>query len=453
MNTYDLIVLGGGPAGYCAAERAGAMGRSVLLIEKNALGGVCLNEGCIPSKTLLNSAKMLHYAKDGAAYGVSSDNAKADLAAIVARKDAIVKKLVSGVAAKMRKHGIKVVSAEGLIIGKDALGFAVRASDAEYRGAKLLIATGSAPSVPPIPGAREGVASGDIWLSRDALDAVNIPSRLCVIGGGVIGLEMAGYFAGMGSSVTVLEMLNQVGGPIDPSLSDALIKSYPAIDFRLGCKVTGIAPRLVSYESGGVAQSIETDRVLLCIGRRPYSEGLGLENVHVAAERGAILTDASGRTSAPEVYAAGDVNGRSMLAHTAYREAECAVATMFSAPQVVDYDAIPSVIYTSPEVACVGLTADQAAQRGYTPQAVTLPMAYAGRYLAETAGGEGFLTMVADKKSRRVLGVHMIGPYASEIIFGAGFMVSTRMPVEALRQLVFPHPTVSEILREALFEL
>ena len=453
MKAYDLIVLGGGPAGYCAAERAGAMGKSVLLLERAKLGGVCLNEGCIPSKTLLNSAKVFKYAAHGEPYGISAENVTADPAAIVARKNDVVKKLVAGVGMKMKKHGVEVVSARGMLAGRGAEGIYVEANDERFAGTNVLIATGSEPSVPPIAGAREGVSSGEIWTSRQALDAMGIPPRLCVIGGGVIGMEMAGYFSAMGSKVTVVEMLPTIGGPVDPAIAAALLNSYPDIDFCLNSRVTEIQAERVFFDRAGKSEIVEADRVLLCIGRRPSAEGIGLETLHIATERGAVLTDASGRTNVPGVYAAGDVNGRSMLAHTAYREAECAVAAMFGEAQKVDYDVIPSVIYTTPEIACVGLTEAQAKERGYAVKTVMLPMAYSGRYLAESSGDASFLSVVADAKARRLLGVHMIGPYASEIIYGAGFMVSTRMTIEALRQQVFPHPTVAEILREALFEL
>ena len=455
---YDLIVIGGGPAGYCAAERAAARGMSVALFERKALGGTCLNEGCIPSKTLLNSAKALHYAQDSAAFGVSAENAAADAAAIIKRKTIVVRKLVAGVAAQMKQHGVTVFNADATVLEKKGEAFAVQAGGEVHEGKRLLIATGSAPLIPPIPGVREGVAEGRLWTSAEALNAKEIPARLAVVGGGVIGMEMAAYFSAMGAKVTVIDMLPTVGGPIDASLSAALLKNHPQVDFLLSCKVTGVENNVVHYEKDGRAGRLEAEGILLCIGRKP-SLVAGLDALHVATERGGIITDASGRTNVPGVFAAGDVNGRSMLAHTAYREAECAVAAMMGESQTVDYDAIPAVIYTNPEIACVGLTLDQAKARGYDAVSLTLPMAYAGRYLAESDGkAEAFCTVVAEKqttqvKPRRLLGVHMAGPYASEMIFGAAMMVSLKLPIDTLRQQVFPHPTVSEILREALWAI
>lgn len=451
----DLIVLGGGPAGYCAAERAAAAGMNVRLIEKRALGGVCLNEGCIPSKTLLNSAKILHYAQDGSAFGVTAENAKADVSKIIARKNSVVKKLVAGVGAQMKRHGVQVTYASGVVKGKGNEGYIVEAGGETFTAQKLLIASGSVPVIPNIPGVKGGLEAGYVWTNQEALDATTIPARFVVIGGGVIGMEMASYYQSMGAQVTVVEMLPTIGGPIDADLAKALLKSYTAagISFQLNSRVTQVDASGVTFECDGKSQTIPADQVLMCIGRRANTQDMGYETINLHMERGAVITDESGRTNLPNVYAAGDVNGKSMLAHTAYREAECAVAAMLDRPQRVSYDAIPSVIYTTPEVACVGLTDKQAKDQGYDCKTITLPMSYSGRYLAETDNGEGFVKLVADQKSRRLLGIHMIGSYASEIIYGAAIMVATQMPIEALRQFVFPHPTVAEILREALWEI
>ncbi|MDD4075963.1 MAG: FAD-dependent oxidoreductase, partial [Eubacteriales bacterium] len=323
---YDLIVLGGGPGGYLAAERAGHAGLSVLCIEKNALGGVCLNEGCIPTKTLLYSAKLLDGAAHGEKYGVSADGLKLDHAKVLARKDKVVRTLVSGVNATLKANGVTVVKANGVITGQSEDGYTVQAGDEAYTGKRLIIATGSSPAVPPIPGLKEGLESGVVMTNREALQLKEIPEKLVVIGGGVIGLEMASYFNSAGAGVTIIEMLDHIAGANDADLVAILQKNYEkkGLTFHLGAKVTEVKPDGVCYEKDGGALFAPADKVLLSIGRRANTRDIGLERIGVAIERGAILTDAQLRTNLPDVYAVGDVNGKSMLAHTAYREAEVA---------------------------------------------------------------------------------------------------------------------------------
>jgi len=324
-----------------------------------------------------------------------------------------------------------------------------------YTAKKLLIAAGSVPVVPPIPGVKEGLESGFVLTNREILDLKEAPGELVVIGGGVIGLEMASYFNSIGCKVTVIEMLDKIAGPTEGEISALLLKNYQkkGVDFRLGCKVTGVSGNAVTYEERGEAKSVRADKVLLSIGRRAAAEGLGLESIGLLTERGAIVTDRQMRTNVSGVYAAGDINGKSMLAHTAYREAEVAVNHMLGKRDVMRYNAIPSVIYTNPEVAGVGETEETARENGIDVKSVTLPMAYAGRYVAEVEGGDGICKLVMDAAHNRLVGVHLMGSYASEIIYGAAMMIETEMRIEDIKEIVFPHPTVSEIIREALFEL
>ena len=455
MNGFDLIVIGGGPAGYLAGERAGAAGLKTAVIEKRALGGVCLNEGCIPSKALLNSAKLYEHALHGEKYGVTVTGAAIDHAAVVTRKNKVVKKLVAGVGAKMKQHGVTVVKGEGKILGKDGGGFRVAVGGDVHTGKKLLIAAGSVPVVPPIPGVKEGLESGFVLTNREILDLKEAPESLVVIGGGVIGLEMASYFCSIGCKITVVEMLDKIAGPTDGEISGILQREYAAkgVDFRLGCKVTAVEQGAVCYEEKGESKKVSADKVLLSIGRRAASENLGLEAIALHTVRGAVVTDDRMRTNVAGVYAAGDINGNSMLAHTAYREAEVAVNHMLGKNDYMRYNAIPSVIYTTPEVAGVGETEESAKAKGMQVKTAKLPMSYAGRYVAEVENGPGICKLVMDTRYNRLVGAHLIGSYASEIIYGAAMMIETEMRVEDLKQLVFPHPTVSEIIRETLFEL
>ncbi len=452
---YDLIVLGGGPGGYLAAERAGHAGLKTLLIEKRSVGGVCLNEGCVPSKALLYSAKVYDYAKHGDHYGVTCENVKFDHAFAMKRKDKVVSTLVGGIKAGLKANKVTLVEGEAMIMGRDAEGFILKVGNDEYKGAKLLIATGSMPVVPPIPGVKEGLESGMIMTNREILSIPAIPENLVIIGGGVIGLEMASYFNSVGSKVTVVEMMPKIAGPTDAEISNILLKSYQdkGVDFRLGCKVVEVTADSVKYEKDGKVESVKADKVLLSIGRRPVTQGIGLENIGVATERGAIITDRYSKTNVAGVYAAGDVNGRMMLAHVAYREAEVAINNILGKKDIMRYDAVPSVIYTNPEVGCVGETEESAKAKGIDIEVANITMNYSGRYVAENEGGKGICKVIVDKKYKRLIGAHMIGNYASEIIFGAGIMIETEMRVDDIKEIIFPHPTVCEILREAIFQL
>jgi len=353
----------------------------------------------------------------------------------------------------MKKAGVEVVSEYGQILGKDAEGFTVKAGDKEYKGAKLLICTGSSAAVPPIPGLREAVAAGFAMTNREILDMRTVPEKLVVIGGGVIGLEMASYFNSIGSKVTVIEMMDKIAGPVDSEISKILHKNYlkKGVEFILGAKVTSVGTDCVNYEMNGKQETVKADTVLVSIGRRPSTEGIGLENIGVLTERGAIVTNEYMETNVAGVWAAGDVNGKSMLAHTAYREGEVAVTNMFGGRDRVNYNSIPSVIYTNPEVASVGETAETVKAKGIDAKVESYTLKYSGRYIAENEGGDGIVKLIIGKEHRNIIGVHMIGNYASEIIYGAAMMVDREMRVEQVQKLVFPHPTVCEVIREAMF--
>ena len=453
MEQFELIVIGGGPGGYLAAERAAQAGKKTVLFEKRALGGVCLNEGCIPSKALLNSAKHYDHARHAAAYGVSCGDVTIDQKAVIARKAKVVRTLVSGVKGKMRAHGVTVVMEEAVITGKTADGFTVSAAGKVYAGKDLIIATGSAPAIPPIPGVRENL--GDMVLTnREILDLTEIPHKLAVIGGGVIGLEMAAYYATVGSQVTVIEMLDHIAGATDREISDMLRKELEGkgIRFLLGHKCLSVGPGTVWAETpAGEKVAVAADKVLLSIGRRANITDIGLERIGVECDRNGIRADAMCRTNVPGVFAIGDVNGHHMLAHTAYREAEVAVNNLLGRADAMRYHANPSVIYTQPEIAAVGMTEEDCRERGREYEVKKLSMMYSGRFVAENEGADGLCKILVDKKKRTVLGVHMIGAYAGEIIWGAAEMVEMQLRVNDARQIIFPHPTVSEIIREVLW--
>lgn len=455
MEIYDLLVVGGGPGGYLCAERAAQNGMKVVLFEKKALGGTCLNEGCIPTKTLLNSSKMYRHAKESAAFGVTAENVRYDHSLVIDRKDKVVKTLVSGVGATMKANKVTVISAVATIKGRSNNGFSVESEGTVYEGKRLVIASGSETVVPPVPGLKEGLESGFVVTNREVLDDKTLPKELVVIGGGVIGLEMAYYFASIGVNVTVIEMMPKIAGATDPEICKVLTDSFSkrGMIFKLSCKVLEVKKDRVVYEENGEKKEIVCDKVLLSAGRKPSTANIGLETLQLDMDRAAIKTDRHLCTNVSGVYAIGDCNGKLMLAHTAYREAEVAVNHMLGIVDEMRYDVIPSVIYTEPEVASVGLSADAAKEQGMSVKEIKLPMSYAGRYLAETDGGKGFIKIVVDTDKKRLVGCHMVGSYASEIIMTATMMVDTELTPSRLQKLVFPHPTVAEIIREAIFHI
>jgi dihydrolipoamide dehydrogenase len=453
LEKYDLIIIGGGPAGYLAAERAGHGGLTTVLFEERSLGGTCLNEGCIPTKSLLNSAKIYAKALHGKDYGVDVEEIKLNHKDVISRKNEVVKSLVAGVKSAVRKSGATLVSKRATIKGKLSDGYIVTDGEKEYVSTNLLICAGSVPVIPPIAGLKEAIESGYALTSREILDIEKVPKSLVIVGGGVIGLEMAEYFAIAGSEVTVVEMLGKIAGPFDDELSANLQKNLEklGIKFYLNAKVTEVKDGSIAFEKDGKTTVLKSEKALLCIGRRAASSDLGLETIGVYTERGAVATDERMATNLPGVYAAGDINAKSMLAHTAYREAEVAIANILGKKDIMRYDVIPSIIYTTPETASVGETENTAKEKGLEIIIKKLPLMYSGRYLAETKDGDGFCKVIIEKKSSRIIGVQMIGNYASELILSAGLMIESTLPVESLQKVVFAHPTVGEILREVLF--
>ena len=511
MIKSDVIVLGGGPGGYLAAQRAAENGKTVTLIEERNLGGVCLNEGCIPSKTFLNSAKLYDVARGSQAYGVTTAEAQLNHQKVVERKDNVVKTLVAGVGTKLKSCGVSVVSGKGLLKEKTPEGIIVSvennsidkggpnhednvsttkgkinlgedeptATSHHYLGEKVIIATGSTPILPNIPGLKEGVASGYVITNREIFELTTIPSHLTIIGGGVIGLEMATYFALAGSKVTVIEMMDRIAPIFDKDITNTLLKELKkkGITFLLSSQVTAISDNKVFYKrtikrpnekleknldnhpdnradmDPDSTLEIQADVVLCSIGRVPVIENIGLENLKIYTAKGAIVTDDHMNTNISGVYAVGDVNGKYMLAHTAYREAEVAVNHLLGKSDRMRYDAVPSIIYTYPEVACVGMTEEQAMEEGLEVKSITLSFKYSGRYLAEVDKGNGFCKIIVDTKRDCIVGVHMIGSYVSEMIYGVTHMIEAKTPISHIKETIFPHPTVCEVIREALFEL
>lgn len=446
----DVAIIGGGPAGYTAAEKAAKGGLSTILFEKNALGGVCLNEGCVPTKTLLYSAKTYDQLKQASKYAVSAENPTFDYPKIIVRKNKVVKKLTAGIRMKMKESGVEIVAGEAMIQGKNTEGdILLQCAEQVYEAKNLLLCTGSEAVIPPIPGLDENELT--CWTSREALQSKELPASLVIIGGGVIWMEFASFFNSMGTDVRVVEMLDKILGPMDKELSDLLQAEYAkrGVKFYLGHRVTGIRGTEVTVEKGGESFTLHGEKVLLSVGRRPVTKGFGLETLALEPFRNGIKVNEYMQTSLPNVYACGDITAFSLLAHTAVGEAETAISHILGKPRAMSYKAIPGVVYTNPEIAGVGKTEEELQADGTPYQVKKIPMAYSGRFVAENEMGNGVckLLLAADGT---LIGAHLLGNPASELIVIAGIAIEKGMKAEELASFVFPHPTVGEILKEGL---
>ncbi|HJH46651.1 dihydrolipoyl dehydrogenase [Bacteroides fragilis] len=445
---YQVIIIGGGPAGYTAAEAAGKAGLSVLLFEKQNLGGVCLNEGCIPTKTLLYSAKTYDGAKHASKYAVTVSEASFDLSKIIARKSKVVRKLVLGVKSKLTSNNVTVINGEATILDKNK----ICCGEEIYECDNLILCTGSETFIPPI----SGIDTVNYWTHREALDNKELPASLAIVGGGVIGMEFASFFNSLGVKVTVIEMMDEILGGMDKELSALLRADYAkrGITFLLSTKVVSLAQSeegvLVSYENADGAGNVTAEKLLMSVGRRPVTKGFGLENLNLQrTERGSILVNGQMESSLPGVYVCGDLTGFSLLAHTAVREAEVAVHAILGKTDTMSYRAIPGVVYTNPEIAGVGQTEESLIAKGIAYRAVKLPMAYSGRFVAENEGVNGVCKVLLGDDDT-ILGAHVLGNPASEIITLAGMAIEMKLKAAEWKKIVFPHPTVAEIFREAL---
>lgn len=446
---YDIAIIGGGPAGYNAAEKAAINGLKTVLFEKNAIGGVCLNEGCIPTKTLLYSAKLLDNMKGASKYGIlEGEQAGFDLGKIISRKDKVVKKLTGGVKMKLTSSGVEIVEGVATLLGEKSDKIRISCNEVEYVVKYVLVCTGSDTIIPPI----KGLADVAYWTSKEALEIKELPKSLVIIGGGVIGIEFASFFNSMGVKVTVIEMMPEILGAMDKETSAMLRKEYAkkGIDFHLNTKVTEVSPEGLTIEKDSKTSIINADRILLSVGRKANTDKVGLSNLSVEILRNGVKVNEYMQTSHPRVYACGDITGYSMLAHTAIRESDVAVNHILGIDDPMSYKAIPGVVYTNPEIAGIGKTEEELKAAGTYYQVLKLPMAYSGRFVAENELGNGLCKLIIDEEAK-IIGCHMLGNPASELIAIAGMAIEQELTVDDFRKVVFPHPTVSEIIHESLF--
>ena len=446
MDKFFLAIIGGGPAGYTAAEKASKAGKDVILFEQNAVGGTCLNVGCIPTKSLLYGAKQYYNAAHAQKYGVTAENVTFDFAAMQKRKTIVVRKLVAGIKQRLNNEHCTLVSGTASVVSRTDELVTIQCGEQTYEAENLLICTGSTNFVPPIPGVQNNPA---VWDSTDALAATELPKSIIIIGGGVIGMEFATLYHELGVAVTVIEALPAILPNLDQEVVAVLAEKYK----KAGITIL-TSTRVESLDGGKVTANgevYEAEKVLVSVGRRANLNGLETLN-DIELNRGAIVIDDFCKTNLPNVYACGDVTGKIMLAHVAARQAEVCIGRLLKQIplQRIAYNAIPSVVYTNPEIATVGITEQQAAEMNITPEVRRLPMTFSGRFMAENEGETGLCKVIIDAKTQMVLGVHMIGNPCSEFVAAASFAVRNGYTVPEFQQVVFPHPTVSEILHETI---
>ena len=443
---YFLAIIGGGPAGYTAAEKASKAGKDVVLFEQNAVGGTCLNVGCIPTKSLLYGAKQYYNATHAQKYGVTAENVTFDFAAMQKRKTIVVRKLVAGIKQRLNNEHCTLVTGFANVESRTDKLVTISCNGETYEAENLMICTGSTNFVPPIPGIKDNPA---VWDSTDALNATELPKSIIIVGGGVIGMEFATLYHELGIPVTVIEALPTILPNLDPEVVTVLADKYKKAGITILTETR--VESINGNELTANGQQLTADKILVSVGRRANLNGLdALKDIEL--NRGAIVIDDFCKTSMPNVYACGDVTGKIMLAHVAARQAEVAVGRMLKIIplQRIAYNAIPSVVYTNPEIASVGITEAQAAELQIETEVRRLPMTFSGRFMAENEGETGLCKMIIDAKNHSVLGVHMIGNPCSEFVSAASFAVRMGYTTAEFEQVVFPHPTVSEILHEIL---
>lgn len=443
-NRVDVAVIGGGPGGYVAAIRATQLGQSVVLFERDQLGGTCLNRGCIPTKTLLHCAEVYAEVKDCVRFGVSCDNPAYRYAAFAARRDDVAGRLRKGVGALLKKNGVAVVGSAASLCPDGG----IEADGRRWLAKNTILATGSYPAAIPIP----GIDLPGVINSDGALALNELPSSVVIVGGGVIGIEFATLFANLDKDVSVIEMLPGIMGPaMDPDVSDAMLRVLKRRGVRVhtSAKVLGIRDGLeVAFEARGKQETEKGELVVIATGRRPCTEGLGLEHLGVEMERGFVKVDAHLRTSVPNLYAVGDLTGKIQLAHVASAQGMCAAANTAGRQTTMDYSIVPSCIYTSPEVACVGRTEQQAKEQGYQVETGKFATGGNGRCMSmgET---NGFVKMVADAGTGEILGAQIFAPRATDMIAEVAAAMRAEATIEELADTIHPHPTVSEAVMEA----
>lgn len=444
-KVYDIAVIGGGPAGYVAAIKGAQLGGSVILFEKDTVGGTCLNRGCIPTKSYVKTAEYIEHIKHAGQRGILNDpKTSVDMAKVVTYKAGVVKQLTDGVAGLLRSNGVEVVKGVAKLAGETK----IECAGNIYEAKNIILAGGSKAGVIPIP----GVENPDVLTSDGILELKELPAKLTIIGGGVIGCEIATAFAAFGSSVTIVELADRVVPTMDAEVSKAMAKALN----KLGVKVlTSKKVEKIDRQGGKTfviasgEAPIESDKVLLSIGRVADLECLGSLSDKIKTERGKVVVDDYMRTSVPNIYAPGDINGRIMLAHSAFKMGEAAAANCMGHNEKADLSKVPGCVYTLPEAASVGLTEEQAREKYGDKVAVgRFPFAGNGRALA-SGEPDGFVKVIIEKTYGEILGVHIFGGIATEMISEASSLMAMEITAHEIADIIHAHPTCSEAFMEA----
>ncbi len=451
MNEIDVVIIGGGPGGYVAAIKAAHLGLKAVLIEKDKLGGVCLNRGCIPTKALVSTAELLNNLQRAGEFGIQVKDYSFDFPAIMKRKDMITRRLSSGVEQLMKTNQVRVIRGEGQIIEPGTVEVTDIAGQKEVIKAKnIIIATGSKVMKLPIP----GIDSEGVITSDEALSLSELPSRMLIIGGGVVGIEFAGIFKALGVEVAVVEMLPRILLPIDEEISRQLTQllKRKGIEILTDCKVKEIKKNnrnlevLVSTNNG--EKKLETEKVLLAAGRVPELGNIDVQGLGIELDKGAIKVDEKMRTNIPGIYAVGDVVGKIMLAHVASREGIVAVENISGKEVLMDYKVVPNCVFSMPEVASVGLTEEEARKENDNIKVSKFPFMANGKALGmgET---EGMVKIIADSNTLELLGVHILGAHASDLIAEGTLALSMEATAFEIVNTIHAHPTLAEAIAEA----
>jgi dihydrolipoamide dehydrogenase len=446
MKEYDIIILGGGPGGYVAAIKGAQLGAKTALIEKEYLGGVCLNVGCIPTKTLLRSAWLYQELMDSAKFGIDildKSFVSLNIPNLMKRKDSVVNKLTGGVKTLLKQNGVEVYNGFGEAVDKNT----VVVNGETLKTKNLIIATGSSAFVPEAPGLRESVEKGFAVTSTEALTLEKVPEDFIVVGGGVVGIELAILYNALGSKVTVLEKFDILAA-LDKELREAMKKVLKGkgINILTNVDIDGYDLNKVLCSINGEKKVFKGDRILISIGRRANLKGI--QNLNLNIDKRGIITDERMRTNIEGVYAVGDVNGKYMLAHVASAEGIAAAQNIMGGDEKIEYDKIPACVYGFPEIGVVGLTEEEALRRGHKVKISTFPMAANGKALTE-GDTDGFVKIVADERYGEVLGVHIMASHATDMISEAVTAMELEATVFDLAKAVHPHPTLSEAIMEA----
>ncbi|KAB3534876.1 dihydrolipoyl dehydrogenase [Alkaliphilus pronyensis] len=447
MKDYDIVVLGGGPGGYVAAIKAAQMGAKTALVEKGEIGGVCLNWGCIPTKTLLKSGKMYEDILNSKEFGIDIEDISRvtiNWTKMLQRKDKVVKQLTGGVKALLKGNGVDVYSGLGEVLDSHT----IKVKDTTLRTKNLIIATGASPFIPDIKGIKESIESGIVITSKELLEQKELPKKLVILGGGVISTEFAILFNTLGVEVSIIQRSHRILGSLDKDIREGMAKLMmkKGINILFNSNVLAVNGNTVTIENNGIEKTLEGDKILISVGSTPNVNGL--QHIGLKIDKNGIVTNEKMETNIKGIYAIGDVNGKYNLAHVASAEGIVAVENIMGKESSINYKKVPSCIYGFPEVGTAGLTEEEAREQGYDVITSSFPVAANGKALAE-GESEGFIKIVADKQYGEVLGVHILAAHATDMIAEAVTTMELEGTVHELAKAIHPHPTLSEIVMEA----